>query len=130
MKNEKPFGALENNKPLNALEQKHAPLSDLWSTGNAGSTGIHLSYPLIAYLAAINVTAFILYGVDKHRARKGGKRIPEKILFGVAVVGGSVGALAGMYVFRHKKRHRRFKYGLPAILLAHLCLAAFFLLPH
>ena len=81
---------------------------------------------LYIYLVVVNVIAFVLYGVDKYNAEQGAWRIPEKTLFGVAVIGGSVGALAGMNFFRHKTKHRYFKYGLPAILLVHLGLAAYF----
>ena len=81
---------------------------------------------LYLYLAVVNVIAFVLYGVDKYKAKQGAWRIPEKTLLGVAVIGGSVGALAGMNFFRHKTKHWYFKYGLPAILLIHLGLAAYF----
>jgi uncharacterized membrane protein YsdA (DUF1294 family) len=59
---------------------------------------------------------------DKQKAIRGQWRIPEKVLIGVAVLGGSVGAIAGMYTFRHKTRHGKFKYGLPLILLVQLYL--------
>lgn len=81
---------------------------------------------LYIYLAVVNVTAFALYGLDKYKAKKGAWRIPEKTLLGIAVIGGSVGALAGMNFFRHKTRHWYFKYGLPAILAIHLGIAAYF----
>lgn len=76
----------------------------------------------IAYLILINAAAFLLMLVDKYKAKTGQWRIPEKVLLGVAVLGGSVGAIAGMYTFRHKTRHAKFKYGLPLILLAQLYL--------
>ena len=63
------------------------------------------------------MTAFILYGLDKRKARRGKWRITEKTLIGIAVIGGSVGAIAGMLLFHHKTKHWYFKYGLPAILL-------------
>ena len=81
---------------------------------------------LYFYLAVVNVIAFALYGVDKYQARQGAWRIPEKTLLGLAVIGGSAGALAGMRFFRHKTKHEDFKYGLPVILLIHLCIAACF----
>lgn len=80
---------------------------------------------LLVYLAAVNVLTFFAYGGDKLRARtEGARRTPEKTLLGLAVIGGSLGALLGMQVFRHKTRHWYFKYGVPAILLAQLALAA------
>lgn len=68
------------------------------------------------YLAAVNLVAFALYGIDKYKARAGAWRIPEKTLLGIAVLGGSVGAIAGMKVFHHKTRHWYFRYGLPVLL--------------
>ena len=81
---------------------------------------------LYIYLAIVNVIAFVLYGADKYKAKKGAWRIPEKTLLGIAVIGGSVGALAGMNFFRHKTKHWYFKYGLPAVLAVHLAIAAYF----
>lgn len=80
---------------------------------------------LLIYLAAVNILAFFAYGDDKRRAKiQGARRTPEKTLIGLAVIGGSLGALLGMQVFRHKTRHWYFRYGIPAILLAQLALAA------
>lgn len=70
------------------------------------------------YLAIINAFSFLLMLSDKHRARKKLWRIPEKVLLGSALLGGSLGALLGMYTFRHKTRHRRFSVGLPLIFIA------------
>ena len=77
---------------------------------------------LILYLALINLAAFLLMGADKSRARRGLWRIPEKVLFLSAVLGGSAGAMGGMFFFRHKTRHLRFRIGLPAILLLQIAL--------
>ena len=76
----------------------------------------------IAYLILINAAAFALMFADKQKAIRGQWRIPEKVLLGAAILGGSLGAIAGMYIFRHKTRHGKFKYGLPLILLAQLYL--------
>ena len=78
---------------------------------------------LLGYLAAINVVAFAVYGADKRRAKKDKRRVPEKTLFLLALIGGSVGALAGMYTFRHKTRHWYFVWGIPAILAVQIALA-------
>ena len=77
---------------------------------------------LLWYLAAVNVVTFTVYGIDKGKARRGAWRIPEKTLFLLPLLGGSVGALLGMKVFRHKTKHWYFVWGIPAILLAQLAL--------
>jgi len=74
------------------------------------------------YLTAINILLFALMGIDKYKAKRGLWRIPEKTLFLTAILGGSVGGILGMRVFRHKTRHNSFKYGFPAILMAQLAL--------
>lgn len=72
---------------------------------------------LIIYFFVINVSAFAAYGLDKFKARRGTWRIPEKTLLLLAVVGGSIGALGGMYLFRHKTRKRKFSLGVPLIFI-------------
>jgi len=74
------------------------------------------------YLAIINLTALAVYGADKGLAKAGARRVPERALFLLALLGGSAGAWAGMLVFRHKTRHPRFVFGIPAILAAQLAL--------
>lgn len=71
---------------------------------------------VLTYLELINLASFVLYGVDKRRARRGRWRIPESALILIAVIGGSVGALGGMYLFRHKTRKPRFSVGVLVIL--------------
>lgn len=71
----------------------------------------------VIYLLLINVIAFFIYGIDKRRARKDQWRISENILLGVALLGGSVGALFGMCVFHHKTRKKKFNVGVPMILV-------------
>ena len=78
---------------------------------------------LRVWLAVINLLTFIVYGADKRRARKGKWRVPEKTLFLLPLLGGSVGALLGMRVFHHKTKHWYFVWGIPAILLAQIALA-------
>ena len=82
-----------------------------------------LYWALLGYLAAVNLLAFTGYGADKRRAKKDKRRVPEKTLFLLAIIGGSVGAWAGMYTFRHKTRHWYFVWGIPAILLVQIALA-------
>lgn len=79
------------------------------------------------YLIVINIATFIVYGVDKSKARKNEWRISEKVLILLAVVGGSVGALLGMYAFHHKTQHFKFSIGVPLILVLQVVLAALFL---
>ena len=78
---------------------------------------------LILYFIGINLTGFALMGIDKRKAVKGAFRIPEATLFIVALIGGSLGSIAGMYAFRHKTRHLSFVYGMPAILILQIILA-------
>ena len=78
---------------------------------------------LLVWLAVINLLTFIVYGADKRRARKGKWRVPEKTLFLLPLLGGSVGGILGMRVFHHKTKHWYFRIGLPLILLAQIALA-------
>lgn len=78
----------------------------------------------LAYLLVINLTALFLMLSDKQRAKKAGaRRISEKTLFLSALLGGSIGAIAGMRLFRHKTKHWYFVIGMPAILLTQIALA-------
>lgn len=72
---------------------------------------------MVIYLLAVNFITFLLYGEDKSRARRHAWRIPEKVLMGAAVIGGSIGALLGMSIFHHKTRKPKFYIGIPLILL-------------
>ena len=76
----------------------------------------------LLYLLLINAAAFVLMLADKIKARKNRWRIPERTLIGSALLGGSIGALLGMYTFRHKTRHLKFTLGVPAILIAQMIL--------
>lgn len=78
----------------------------------------------IYYLIIINIIAFFLMGIDKKKAQTGAWRIPEKTLFFSVIMGGSIGAIAGMQLFRHKTKHKTFVIGMPAILIVQLLLAA------
>ena len=84
-----------------------------------------MSKVAIYYLAAINVIAFILYGLDKLWAKKGRWRVPERSLILIAAADGSIGAIAAMKVWHHKTKHNKFRLGLPAILLAQIALIYF-----
>lgn len=75
---------------------------------------------VFAYIIVINVIAFILYGIDKERAIKRRWRVSEKTLLGAAMLGGSLGAILGMYGFHHKTKHWRFRILVPLFLLLHI----------
>lgn len=80
---------------------------------------------ILIYLELINLAAFALFGIDKRRAQKKRWRIPEATLILSAILGGSIGALFGMLLFRHKTRKPRFYVGIPVILAMQI---VFFLL--
>lgn len=80
----------------------------------------------ILYIIIMNLVGFTLMGIDKHRARTRQWRIPEKVLFGAALLGGSLGAWVGMYAFRHKTKHWYFVVGMPLILAAQAALLFYF----
>lgn len=79
------------------------------------------------YLAAVNLTAFYIYGADKKRAIRNQWRISEKALLMLAVIGGSPGALLGMKVFHHKTKKPKFYLGIPVILVLEVSAAVWFL---
>ena len=79
---------------------------------------------MLLALLIINLLTFFVYGLDKAKARRAQWRIPEATLLGLAVLGGSIGAWIGMKVWHHKTLHKKFKYGIPLILLAQLLLLA------
>lgn len=76
-----------------------------------------MTYIIIFYLLIINIVAFSLMYIDKQKAKKNKWRIKEDTLMISAFLGGSIGALVGMNTFRHKTKHAKFKYGIPAILI-------------
>lgn len=78
---------------------------------------------LFAYLLIINAAGLVIMCADKQFAKKNRRRVPEARLMTIAAVGGSVGCILGMYLFRHKTRHPKFYIGLPLILLAQLAIA-------
>lgn len=71
---------------------------------------------ILAYILFINLVAFFTMYADKQKAKKKAWRIPEKVLFLLAAIGGSIGSIAGMYIFRHKTKHSSFTIGMPVIL--------------
>ena len=77
------------------------------------------------YLLAINFVSFFLYGIDKYKAKKGRWRISEATLLMMAVIGGSIGAWVGMRLWHHKTMHKKFKYGIPLIIILQVCLVVY-----
>lgn len=83
---------------------------------------------IIIYLTSINVATFITYGIDKMKAKRSKWRIREASLLLLAVLGGSIGALLGMKVWHHKTMHKKFKYGVPAILIVQIAIIGYLLM--
>lgn len=83
---------------------------------------------LVGFLVLLNLTGLLFMARDKAQARRGLRRIPEKTLFLLAAAGGSAGVLAGIWLFRHKTRHRSFTIGIPALLCFQVIAAALFVL--
>ena len=89
-----------------------------------------MNQPFLYYLIVINIVTFLVYGIDKWKAKsqrkvktkQGYSRISETTLLMLAVIGGSIGALLGMKIWHHKTKHKKFKFGLPLILLAQIAL--------
>lgn len=79
------------------------------------------------WILGASLLDFVLMGMDKQQAKAGQRRVAEKWFFLIALLGGTPGAILGMYAFRHKTRHRHFKWGLPALLLLQLTLFWFWL---
>jgi len=89
---------------------------------------LKLLHITLIYLAVINVVTFFVYGIDKWKAKKSKWRIRETALLGLAVLGGSIGAWLGMKVWHHKTLHKKFKYGVPAIIIIQLALIVYFII--
>ncbi len=86
-----------------------------------------MKYLLLFHLVAVNVVTFFVYGIDKWKAKKSKWRIRETALLGLAVLGGSIGAWLGMKVWHHKTQHKKFRYGVPAIIIVQFLLMAYYL---
>ena len=82
----------------------------------------YLLYGLLFYLAAINLIAFLLYGIDKWKSRHAKWRVTEARLLSISLLGGSLGAFLGMKVWHHKTQNNKFRFGLPLILILHLAI--------
>ena len=83
---------------------------------------------ILIYFLVINVLGFFAMGIDKWKAKRGSWRIPENTLFMFTVLGGGIGTIVGMYIFRHKTRKKYFTVGMPAILILEIILIVYFIL--
>lgn len=101
--------------PVGIISSTDGPLA-VFTGGGWGTV-------LLVWLAAVNLVTFAVYGIDKAKAKRGAWRVPEKTLFLLPLLGGSLGALLGMKVFRHKTKHWYFVWGIPLILVAQIALA-------
>ena len=88
-------------------------------------TELSATHIAIAYLVIINVVTFIVYGIDKWKAKHAKWRVPEATLLFLAIIGGSIGAWLGMKVWHHKTLHKKFRYGIPIIILLQVALLIF-----
>ena len=80
---------------------------------------------IVGSLIIINLITFLLYGIDKLKAKKGKWRISEDTLLLLAVIGGSIGAWLGIKIWHHKTLHKKFKYGIPLIIFAQIVVAIY-----
>lgn len=88
---------------------------------------LDISALVSVYLITVNITAFIIYGLDKHFSRRHARRVSEQVLILFAILGGSLGAYFAMWLFRHKTRRPKFNIGVPVIFIVQAALAIFLL---
>ena len=88
---------------------------------------MNLLHIVLIYLVTINVVTFFIYGFDKWKAKKSKMRIREIALLGLAVLGGSIGAWLGMKAWHHKTLNKKFKYGVPTIIIIQLAIIVYYL---
>ena len=85
---------------------------------------------ILLYLVTINLIAFLAMGIDKWKAKRNAWRIPEQTLLSLVLLGGGIGGIAGMYVFRHKTKKPRFFIGFPVIFIAEIVLVIYLLIKY
>ena len=85
---------------------------------------------IIVYLLAINLIGLLIMYIDKRKAKYGRWRIPEKTLLIIAMLGGSIGTLSGMYLFRHKTKKLKFTLGFPTILISEIVIITYFFMKY
>ena len=89
---------------------------------------LSLLHIVLIYFVIINIVTFLMYGIDKWKAKNSKWRIRETALLGLAVLGGSMGAWLGMKVWHHKTLHKKFRFGVPAIIIVQLLIISYFTL--
>ncbi len=89
---------------------------------NKFEVNLHIA---LIYLAVLNAVTFVVYGIDKFKAKKSKWRISETTLLGLAAIGGTFGAWLGMMAWHHKTLHKKFRFGIPLILIAQIVLLLF-----
>lgn len=87
-----------------------------------------MSCAIVVYILIVNIVAIVVYGIDKLKAKKNKWRISENTLLLIALVGGSIGAYLAMKLWHHKTNHKKFKYGIPLIIVFQLVVLAYVLL--
>ena len=87
---------------------------------------VHLK-EIVIYLLVVNAIGFLAMGIDKIKAKEGMWRTKEKTLFLIAVFGGSIGSIIGMYAFHHKTKHNSFVFGMPVIVIAQIVILVYLL---
>ena len=85
---------------------------------------------IIIYLIIINLLGFFAMGIDKWKAKRGSWRIPENTLFMFTILGGGIGTIAGIYVFRHKTKKKKFTIGMPAIFILEVVLFTYLIIAY
>ena len=82
----------------------------------------------VIYIVIINIIGFLAMYIDKQKAKRGSWRIPENTLFIITAIGGGIGTIAGMYLFRHKTKKWTFKIGLPVLLILDILIVLYFII--
>ena len=104
-----------------SLSQSNPTLNTFATTPNFTTFVSTMETGIYTTIIILNAITFVVYGIDKWKAMKNRWRIPESTLLLLAVVGGSIGALLGMKVWHHKTKHKKFKYGIPLIIVLQIC---------
>ena len=82
---------------------------------------------IIIYFIIINIIGFLAMGIDKLKAKRGSWRIPENTLFMFTILGGGIGTIAGIYIFKHKTKKKKFTIGMPSILILEILIIIYFI---
>ena len=94
----------------------------IFAAAGATMNGFGILHVALLYLVAVNLVTFFIYGIDKFKSKRAKWRVPEATLLGLAAVGGCIGAWLGMKLWHHKTLHKKFRYGIPLILIAQIAI--------